>query len=90
MTPNHDTDHDPLLAALRDLPAWDVHGPRARQLGARCRLLLGAETRATAGGARSVSAQARWPRVTAIAFLTAWCAMYLAEVVRRGAAAWGL
>ena len=85
---SHERHGDPVLAALDDLPVWDVDARRARDLGVRCRAVLAAQTRATAGADRPDSA--RWTRVTGLAFLTLWCVIYVIEIVRRGAAVWGL
>ena len=88
MTPNDDIHEDAVLAALRDLPACDVNERRAQRLGARCRAVLASRARATPSAARA--APSGWPRVAAITLLAAWCAIYVTEVVRRGAAALGL
>jgi hypothetical protein len=84
---SNDVHDDPVFAALHDLPACDVGRRRAQRLGARCRVVLASETRATSAAATAGSA--RWPHVTGIALLAVWCAVYVMEIVRRGAAVWG-
>ena len=87
MTPNDDHS-DAVLAALNDLPVWDVDERRAQSLGARCRAVLATQTRATAAAANADAA--RWTHVTGLALLAIWCAIYVIEIVRRGAAVCGL
>ena len=85
---SHEDDGDAVLAALNDLPARDVDTRHARSLGIRCRAVLEAQTRATAAAAETGAA--RWTRGAGLALLAAWCAIYAVEIVRRGAAIWGL
>jgi len=87
MTSN-DRHSDPVLAALDDLPVWDVDARRAWDLGVRCRAALAAQARATAGADSPGSV--RWTHLAGLALLTLWCAAYVLEIVRRGAAVWGL
>jgi hypothetical protein len=79
---------DAVLAALNDLPVRDVDERRAQRLGARCRAVLATQTRLTAAAANAGAA--RWTHATGIALLAIWCAIYVIEIVRRGAAVWGL
>jgi hypothetical protein len=84
---SHDVHDDPVLAALGELHALDVDTRRSERLATRCRAVLATERRATAP-ARANSAG--WTRVTGLALLVAWCAIYTIEIARRGAAVWGL
>ena len=82
---SHDDDGDAVLAALNDLPARDVDTRHARSLGIRCRAVLEAQARAAAE-----TGAARWTRGAGLVLLAAWCTIYAVEIVRRGAAIWGL
>ena len=85
---SHDDHIDEVLAALNDLPAWDVEERRARDLGVRCRAVLATQTIAAARAANPDAA--RWTHATGLALLAIWCAIYVVEIVRRAAAVWGL
>jgi hypothetical protein len=87
MTSNDDH-RDVDLAALNDLPVWDVNARRAQSLGACCRAVLAAQTRANAAAANADAA--RWARATGVTLLAVWCAIYVIAIVRRGAEVWGL
>ena len=87
MTSNDDH-RDVDLAALNDLPVWDVNARRAQSLGARCRAVLAAQTRANSAAANADAA--RWARVTGVTLLAVWCAIYGIAIVRHGAEVWGL
>ena len=84
----HDDDGDAALAALNDLPVRDVDTRRARSLATRCRAVLAAQTRTTAAAADPGGA--RWIQSAGLALLAIWCAIYVIEIVRRGAAVLGL
>ncbi len=85
---SHDDYGDADLAALNELPVQDVDERHARSLGIRCRAVLAAQTRATAAAADTSAAGPT--RAAGLVLLAAWCAIYVVEIVRRGAAAWGL
>jgi hypothetical protein len=87
MTSNEDRS-DAVLAALNDLPVWDVDERRAQSLGVQCRAVLATQKRAPAIAAHA--GFGRWTHVTGRALLAIWCAVYVIEIVRRGAAAFGL
>lgn len=82
-----DVDGDPVFAALNGLRPVDVGHRRAERLAERCRAVL-ATGRHTTTAARTGST--RWTRVTGLALIVGWCAVYTIEVARRGAAVWGL
>ncbi len=87
MTSN-DAQDDPVLAALSQLPGYDVDQLRAHRLRIRCRAAFVTERRAA--DATAMMDDAVWRRVVAPALLGAWCAIYVVEVVRCAAAIYGL
>ncbi len=74
-------DDDPVLNALRVLPAHDVPAGRADEVRRRCEAALGRRARREqsvgAAGARA------WRQVLEPATVAGICALYLFEVVRR-------
>ena len=77
---------DPLLVALRELPARDLSPARAARLRARCHSALRAHNVASQV---PLSRQGeRWRRGVRL-FAGAWCIVYLFETIRRAAAVYG-
>lgn len=85
MMPN-DMPDDRVLAALRELRAYDVSPARAQRLRTRCHRRLGTQDLPT-HVPRNRHAGI-WPRTMTI-LAAAWCVVYLAETIRRAAAVYG-
>ncbi len=85
MRPN-DISDDRVLAALRQLRAYDVSAARAERLRTRCHRRLGTQA-ASAPVPRSREAGV-WPR-TMSGLAGAWCVVYFLETIRRVAAVYG-
>jgi hypothetical protein len=83
-----DVREDPVLAALRDLRAWDVDHRRARRLRVRCRAALATQNRSAA--AAGDADPAGWKQTAGGALLAGWCAVYLIQIVRHAAAIYWL
>ena len=86
MTSNGDPS-DSVLAALKDLPGWDVDERRAQRLRVHCRAVLAARTRTTAAAAQTDPA--RWAYATGLVLLASWCGIYVFAIVSRAVAVWG-
>jgi hypothetical protein len=80
-------DDDPVLAAVSELRIQDVDTRRAHRLRLRCRAALAAQMRTPDAAAAGL---ARWTLVAGPALLVAWCAIYVAEIVRLAAAIYRL
>jgi hypothetical protein len=80
---HEDIGRDPVLAALRDLPAHDVDDIRAHRLRRRCRAALTTRppTR-TAIAARDL-ASLPWRRLLGPALVAMWGALYVIETLRQ-------
>jgi hypothetical protein len=85
MRPN-DSQRDPVLAILADLPVYDVSPARAQRLRTRChRCLEPPDTSSHATWAKEADAGRRAVSVLA----GGWCVVYLLETIRRAAVVYG-
>jgi hypothetical protein len=81
-----DIQGDPVLAALRELPTYDVRSDRAERLSAQCHSGLAAQDSSGQSPLRSEAGV--WPRAVRVV-AGAWCVLYLVETIRRAAAVYG-
>lgn len=75
---------DPVLDALRGLPAYDVDDLRAHRLRVRCRAALRPKVRRTISS-RGLAALP-WRRVLGPVLVATWGALYVVETLRQALA----
>jgi hypothetical protein len=80
-------EHDPVLAAIADLKPHDVSAGYADRLRSRCHGVL--EERRRRQSANTPFARLSLRRVVVPALASAWCAVYLCEILLRAAAIYG-
>ena len=79
--------HDAVLAAIADLRPHDVSTGYADRLRSRCHGVLNERRRRQAGDTPFARLSLR--RVVVPALASAWCAVYLCEILLRAAAIYG-
>ena len=85
MTANH-LQHDPVLAAVRELRTHDVSPGRAQRLRAQCHRKF--KSRETTTRLSHTPTPTIWIRVAG-ALAGAWSVVYFLETIRRAAAVFG-
>lgn len=79
--------HDPMLAAIANLRPRDVSASHADRLRSRCHGVL--EELRRQQSAKPKGARLSLWRVVVPALASAWCAVYLCEILLRAAAIYG-
>lgn len=79
--------HDPLLAAIAKLRSRDVSADRADRLRRRCHAML--QHQRQQDSIKLTPARVSWRRVVAPALVSAWCVVYLLEILRYAAVIYG-
>lgn len=79
--------HDPVLDGIVNLRPRDVSADRADRLRRRCHAIL--QHQRQQDSTDLVPARVSWRRVVAPAFVSAWCVLYLFEILHHAAVIYG-